>query len=102
MKNYLKKRRQEKKNMKRAAMFLLLTFFVSSTLVFAGEVKLMNKEDLIANLGNPDITILDVRLGKDWDSSEYKIKNAVHLTGNNQTSVMTTVSKDKTLVFYCA
>lgn len=102
MKSSLNKKKGGGCKMKRAVMFLLLTFFTSSTVIFGDKIKLINKEDLKAILENPDISIFDVRLGKDWDSSEYIIKNAVHLAGDMLESAMTSVPKDRTVVFYCA
>lgn len=79
--------------------FIVLT--ISNT-VFSNEVKLIDKDELKVMLGNPDLVILDVRSGKDWSSSEFKIKDAVRLTGENREAVMQKFSKDRTLVFYCA
>ncbi len=60
------------------------------------------KEEVRGMLGNPDVVIIDVRLGGAWDRSDLKIKGAVREDPNNLTSWMDKYPRDKTLVFYCA
>lgn len=88
--------------MKKLSAFLIFVVLTISSAVFSGEVKLIDKDELKAMLGNPDLVILDVRAGKDWSSSEFKIKDAVRLTDENMEAVIQKFSKDSTLVFYCA
>jgi rhodanese-related sulfurtransferase len=88
--------------MKKLSVFLIFLVLTISSSVLSNEVKLIDKDELKAMLGNPDLVILDVRAGKDWSSSEFKIKDAVRLTGDNMEAVMQKYSKDRTLVFYCA
>jgi rhodanese-related sulfurtransferase len=88
--------------MKKLSVFLIFIVLTISNTVFSNEVKLIDKDELKVMLGNPDLVILDVRSGKDWSSSEFKIKDAVRLTGENREAVMQKFSKDRTLVFYCA
>ena len=86
--------------MKKLVVFFLLMVF--STAAFAAGVKTIDKDALKSMLGNSDLVVFDVRAGKDWSSSEFKIKNAVRLTSETTDSAMRTTPKDKTLVFYCA
>lgn len=65
-------------------------------------VATMTTDELKAKLGNPDVVVVDVRLGKDWKASESKIKGAVRAEKDDIENLATTYSKDKTLVFYCA
>jgi rhodanese-related sulfurtransferase len=81
---------------------LFVLLLAASPAVFGAEVKSVDKDGLKAMLGNSDLVIFDVRAGKDWSSSEFKIKNAVRLTSETTAAAMSTISKDKTLVFYCA
>jgi rhodanese-related sulfurtransferase len=60
----------------------------------------MTKEALKAMLGNPDLIILDVRLGNEWTESDLKIKGAVREDPENIGSWANNYSKNKTLVFY--
>ncbi len=68
----------------------------------AGDVPKMTKEELKRLLGNPDVIILDVRIGKDWGASEFKIKGAAREDGTEFSSWADKYPKDKTLVLYCA
>lgn len=43
----------------------------------AQEVPKITKEEIKGMLDNAEVTIVDVRLGKDWDGSKLKIKGAV-------------------------
>lgn len=73
----------------------------SSVAVYADEVPRMSKDELKGLLDNSDVIILDVRRGKDWDASEYKIKGATQEKGTGS-SWADKYPKDKTIVLYCA
>ena len=62
----------------------------------------LKKDIEAAMLDSQDLIILDVRTGKDWSSSEFKIKGAVRLEGGEVSSALKKYSKDKTIVLYCA
>lgn len=93
-----------KQNMPRRVMILslIILFFVSLSTVNAKAVPLMTKEELKPLIGNPDVVVLDVRLGKDWKSSEFKIKDAQHANPKEFKSWANKYPKDKKLVLYCA
>lgn len=80
---------------------LALTFFVVKP-VMAGEAGVMSKDELKQHLGNSDIIILDVRAGRDWSSSEFKIKGAVRENPSDFEKWSSTYPEDKKLVLYCA
>lgn len=81
------------------AMLCMLT-----QLAMAAEVPRMTKEELKAKMGNSDhnIIIVDVRSGKDWKGSEFKIKGSVRENPAKFSSWTEKYPKGKTLVFYCA
>ena len=83
---------------------LLLSFFMlaSALPVLAGEVPLISKENLKAELGAEGLVLLDVRSGRDWSSSEFKIKGAVRAAGDKIKEWSANYSKDTKLVLYCA
>ena len=62
----------------------------------------ITKEELKARMNDPNVVIVDVRLGKDWKASESKIKGAVRVEQHNVLSLADKYPKDPTLVFYCA
>ena len=68
----------------------------------ADEVPRMSKEELRSMLGNPDVVIIDVRAGKDWEASQSKIKGAVREEPRQAESWADKYDKDKTYVLYCA
>jgi rhodanese-related sulfurtransferase len=47
------------------------------------------------------VVVVDVRTGRDWKSSEFKIKGAVRYE-NDIVKWASTYDKDTTLVLYCA
>ncbi|HAK59186.1 MAG TPA: hypothetical protein DCO77_02220 [Nitrospiraceae bacterium] len=65
------------------------------------EIPRMTKEELKANLDGGSIVIIDVRIPKDYDNSDKKIRGAVR---ENPMDVRywTAYPKDKTIVLYCA
>jgi rhodanese-related sulfurtransferase len=78
-----------------------LMTFANASLATA-DVERITKETLKEMLDNPDTIILDVRSGRDWGSSEFKIKGAQRGNPGKVDSWAEKYPKDKTLVFYCA
>ncbi|MBW2148869.1 MAG: hypothetical protein JRG73_19165 [Deltaproteobacteria bacterium] len=62
----------------------------------------MTKEELKKLLGNSDIILMDVRTGKSWKDSEFKIKGAVREDPKKFDSWADKYPKDKTLILYCS
>ncbi len=83
---------------------LLLAFFLFATAVpaLAADVPIMSKDELKAQLASDKIVILDVRSGRDWSSSEFKIKGAIRAPGKELPKWSSNYEKDKTLILYCA
>ena len=70
--------------------------------VFGKEIPLMTKEELKPIINNADVVIIDVRTGRDWSSSEFKIQGAIRVDKQNLSEVAGSYPKDKKLVLYCA
>ncbi len=66
----------------------------------ATSVGIMTKEELKKELENDDLVILDVRTGKDWKSSEFKIQGAVRTDPKEFASWGSKFDKDNKLVLY--
>ena len=66
------------------------------------KVPRMTKEELKASLllGNPDLMILDVRVGREWDVSKEKIQGAIREDPEKVKNWADQYPKDKTLVLY--
>lgn len=82
-------------------MSMLLSLIVSQT-IYAQDVPRMTKEELKAMIDNPELVIVDVRSGRDWISSESKIKNAIREEPGKADSWADKYDKSKTFVLYCA
>ena len=79
-----------------------VVLLASSTTVFGKDVPLMTKEELKPIMSNADVVIMDVRTGRDWSSSEFKIQGAVRVEKQNISELGESYPKDKKLVLYCA
>ncbi len=93
-----------KKKLLAALMLILLTIGLFATFTLSADVPMMTKDQLKAMLGNPDLVILDVRLGSDYFSSDLKIKGAVRpgMGASLHVTVFSMYPKGKTFVVYCA
>lgn len=88
--------------MKRILSLLIALVFCAGASVYADQVPRMDKDDLKAMLGKENLVILDVRQGKDWNASEFKIKDAIRVE-EGDLSVANKYPKDTTtFVLYCA
>jgi rhodanese-related sulfurtransferase len=67
----------------------------------AKEVPLVNKQTLKSWLNDPDLLIIDVRLGS-YDSSKKKIKGSVRKDPYNVRPWAATLPKNKKIVLYCS
>jgi hypothetical protein len=66
----------------------------------AEKIKWISQDDLKALLEDPDTTVIDVRQGRDWDSSDAKIKGAVREDPSYVEDWSKKYAKDARLVFY--
>jgi hypothetical protein len=64
------------------------------------DIPRMSKEELKTHLGKSDLVILDVRLEKQWESSDSKIPGASHLKEEDVKSWAKTHDRNKTYVLY--
>jgi len=68
----------------------------------SGDVGIMSKDALKALLGSDEVVILDVRTGRDWRSSEFKIQGAQRAKAKEIDKWSADLPMDKKLVLYCA
>ncbi len=76
------------------------TGFCAETTLSPENVPRITKEQLNAQLGNPDLVILDVRSPHDWEESNIMIKGAVREDPHKLGSWIDKYPKDKTFVLY--
>jgi len=62
----------------------------------------ITKDELSAALGNSGLIVVDDRSGRDWTSSEYKIKGAIRVAPGEEETWAARYPKDTFIVFYCA
>jgi len=80
----------------------LLVACAGTGIASSDDAPLMTIDELKTMLDDPDLVILDVRRGKDWTSSEFKIKGAVYLKPEAYAEWADTYPKDQKIVLYCA
>jgi rhodanese-related sulfurtransferase len=68
----------------------------------AQDAPLISKEKLYPRLGSPDLIIIDVRAGKDWNASEKKIKGAVREDPDKVEAWAKKYNAQQEIVLYCA
>ncbi len=64
------------------------------------EVPRMSPDELRMMLGNPEVVIIDVRIGESWENSPKKIKGAIREDPNNVESWADKYRRDMTVVLY--
>ena len=70
--------------------------------VFGKDVPLLTKEELKPIMSDANVVIMDVRSGRDWSSSEFKIQGAIRVDKQKFSEFAESYPKDKKLVLYCA
>ncbi len=82
---------------------LLGLFFCFSGSGFTVELEIdrMTKEELQSKRVDTNVVVVDTRSGRDWKSSEFKIKGAVR-PGNDIVQWAKSYDKDTVFVLYCA
>ena len=88
--------------MRHLVLLLTLLFTLGAAAAAWSEDLIMDKEALNSKLADSDLVVLDVRTGKDWSSSEFKIKNAMRAPVGKYKDWSASLPMDKTLVTYCA
>ena len=88
--------------MKRFIIALTVALLGFSAPLVAAEIPTVDKDELKSMLGSPDLVVIDVRTGRDWTSSEFKIKGAQRHEAGDVGAWASTYTKDKTIVLYCA
>jgi hypothetical protein len=77
------------------------TAVLAETALTPESVQKMSVSGLKARLGDPDLVIIDVRTGHDWDDSKTKIKGSVREDAYKLGAWINKYPKEKTIVFSC-
>lgn len=83
------------------AVLLAATCFISAPLL-AADVPVIDKDELKQMLGSEALIVIDVRAGRDWSSSEFKIQGALREDPDDVEAWAGNYAKDKNIVLYCA
>lgn len=85
-----------------AGFFYFIIPAIAGTVLAADTAPRITKEDARAMLGNPAVFFIDVRQGRDWESSKSRIKGAVRESPEKPEAWVEKYPKEKTLILYCA
>lgn len=88
--------------MKKMLMFLIFSLGFALTPAVSMDVGMMSVDELNGMLGSDNLIVLDVRSGKDWSSSEFKVKGAIRANPREFATWGDSHPKDKKIVLYCA
>ena len=69
---------------------------------WAAQIQLITKEELNKILDHSETVVLDVRAGRDWNASEFKIKGAHRADPRKFSDWASQHPRSATLVLYCA
>ncbi len=69
---------------------------------FGADVSKMTVDALKSQMGSDNLIILDARAGRDWSSSEFKIKGAVRVDPSEFSSWSRKYPNDSKIILYCA
>ncbi len=91
--------------MKKIFAFLIPVFAFALFAAYGGSdssASIVTKETLKGWMDNGSVAVLDARQGRDWSSSEFKIKGAHRTAPAKIADWKSGFAKDQKLVIYCA
>jgi rhodanese-related sulfurtransferase len=81
--------------------FVLLFVFITPV-YGADDIPRISVKELNEIIDSPDLAILDVRIGRDWNSSDKKVIGAVRVDPKDISSWAGDYAKEQKIVLYCA
>ncbi|MCG8618101.1 MAG: hypothetical protein MI802_17955 [Desulfobacterales bacterium] len=88
--------------MKRIIAILISSIALALFTLPVNAASVVTKETLKEWMDNGNVAILDARTGRDWSSSEFKIKGADRTAPGDFSDWKKNYTKDQKLVVYCA
>jgi rhodanese-related sulfurtransferase len=91
--------------MKKLNFVWLIALFLVASLAgpsWAASVSVVDKETVKGWMDNGGVTVLDARTGRDWKSSEFKVKGAHRADPGKLAAWKSKFAKDEKIVLYCA
>ena len=84
-------------------MALLAVFmFVAAPALYGDDGPRISPEQLKEKLGQPGVSLLDVRIVSDWKKSDRKIVGALRVDPHDVSSWAKNIPKDSLVVVYCS
>jgi len=106
LKKIIKSRREKMRISGKNSFLTMIVLAIFLTLLtsigITADVNKMTKEQLKNIMDDDTVSILDARKGRDWSSSEFKIKGADRVDPKKFDISSAIYPKDNTLVLYCA
>jgi len=84
------------------ASVLMTATLALSQFVQAQDVPRITKDELKKQLCSKNLMLIDVRVTQGWEQSNQKIKCATRMDPDNISAWISTLPKDKEIVFYCS
>ena len=84
------------------AVVIFIVFIGCTKIQSAQDVPRISKDQLKAELGSPDVILIDVRTESDWKQSNEKIAGAVRMDPETVDTWAATLPKAKEIILYCA
>lgn len=88
--------------MKRTLAFTLVLLLSLVSMGYAAGIPTVTPDQLKQSLNDPNVTILDVRTGYDWDTSNYKIQGAHRAAPDDFGEWSKKYDKNGRYILYCA
>jgi hypothetical protein len=85
-----------------ATVGILIVLIGCTTAQCAQEAPRISKDELKAKLGSPDVVLIDVRTGSDWEKSDEKITGAVRMDPAAVDTWAATLPMGREIILYCA
>lgn len=83
------------------ALFVIMAALL--TVVYAeDDAPRIGQEQVLQMLDDPDLTILDARIVRDWRKSDMMIKGAIRVDPHDVSSWIGKYSPDQKIVVYCS
>ena len=79
-----------------------LFMFVAATALYGDGAPKISPEQLKEKLGQPGVSLLDVRIVSDWNNSDRKIVGALRVDPHDVSAWAKDIPKDSLVVVYCS
>jgi hypothetical protein len=86
----------------RLALRTVLVLALAVGTALAAEIPRMSVDDLAGRLGDPQLSVIDARSTRDWDSAELIVRGAQRRYPGTVAAWAGEYRRDQTIVLYCS